>query len=63
MKTIVSIIVALGFAFAFSGFALAGTTQCETSKACPPSMHCSIKAHHTAGVCIGAHAKKKNYYY
>jgi hypothetical protein len=60
-----SMIVALSLAFAFSGstLAAAGATHCQTSKDCPPSMHCSIKAHHAAGVCVGAHAKKKSYYY
>jgi hypothetical protein len=62
MKAIVSIIVALGLAFASSS-ALAGATHCQSSKDCPPSMQCSIKAHHTAGVCVGAQVKKKSYYY
>ena len=45
MKAIVSIIVALGLAFAsLSGSALAGATHCQSSKDCPPSMQCSIKA-------------------
>ena len=60
MKAIVSIIVALGLAFAsLSGSALAGATHCQSSKDCPPSMQCSIKAHHTAGICVGAQVKKK----
>ena len=64
MKAIVSIIVALGLASAYSASALAAAaTHCETSKDCPPSMHCSIKAHHMTGICVGAHAKKKSYYY
>jgi len=62
MKAIVSMIVALGLAFAFSGSALAGTTHCQSSKDCPLSMQCSIKAHHN-GVCVRAQVKKKSYYY
>ncbi len=56
MKAIVSMIVALGLAYAFSGSALAAAVvHCENSKDCPSSMHCSIKQHHKTGVCVGAH--------
>ena len=65
MKAIVSMAIALSLVYAFSGATLAAakTIHCETSKDCPPSMHCSIKTPHTTGVCVGAHAKKKSYYY
>jgi hypothetical protein len=63
MKAIVSMIAALGLVCAFSGSALAGATHCQSSKDCPPSMQCSIKAHHTAGLCVGAQVKKKSFYY
>jgi hypothetical protein len=60
MKAIVSMIVAVSFAYAFSGPALAAgkTIHCGTSKDCPSNMQCSTK-----GVCTGAHATKKSYYY
>jgi hypothetical protein len=65
MKAIVSMIVALGLACAFSGsgLAAANTIHCAASKDCPSSMQCSIKSHHNTGVCVGAQAKKKSFYY
>jgi len=60
MKAIVSMIIAVGIVCSFSGSALAAgkTIHCGTSKDCPSSMQCSIK-----GVCVGAQAKKKSFYY
>jgi hypothetical protein len=45
MKAIVSMIVAVSFAYAFSGPALAAgkTIHCGTSKDCPSNMQCSTK--------------------
>jgi hypothetical protein len=63
MKAIVSMIAALGLAFAFAGSALAAAIHCATSKDCPSNMQCSIKSHHNTGVCVGAQAKKKSFYY
>jgi hypothetical protein len=54
MKAIVSMIIAVGIACAFSGSALAAgkTIHCGTSKDCPSTMQCGTK-----GVCVGAQTK------
>jgi len=62
MKAIVSLIVALGLAFAFSGSALAAkVVHCKSSEDCPSPMHCSIKHHHKTGVCVGAYIPVPRY--
>jgi hypothetical protein len=63
MKTIMSMIVAVGLSCAFSGSAFAAAIHCAASKDCPSNMQCSIKSHHNTGICVGAQAKKKSFYY
>jgi hypothetical protein len=43
--------------------AAANTIHCAASKDCPSNMQCSIKSHHNTGICVGAQAKKKSFYY